>query len=410
MKPSVLFINYHSYASFARPGGHALPTAELDLHLVTRTGSHGGLSRFTENPLDHVHVCTPDVLDEWRSVCEWIIERHSIERVVAVHEGAMLLAAELRTTFGLPGMDSATALRVRDKVTMKDAVRQAGAAQVPEYAGLDSADDLMSMDWSTGRKVIKRRRALAAIDLHIVESLEHAQRVCGGLDLSDHDFQIEEFIEGEIYHCDSVVQGGEIVFASVGRYLTNPAAYAPGGVFGTELMGSGELRDRILKLNDGVVRAVGMPDGATHFELFHTPDDDLVFCEIAGRPPGGIIPHVTEAQYGFNIIEAAFRLQAGLDVTLDEAEKRRTDGASGFIAFYPGGAVDRGIPATRHAELEIVEHIHNSRGGNGAGGVRHSSDFYDSYVIRSADRESLMARIDQVKKTYWLTGCGDQKP
>lgn len=400
-RPAALFINHHPYSHFSRGGNHILPTAEVDLHLVTRDQYYGGVDGLVDHPLDRVAVCDADDEEQWRRICEWTLRNHPVSRVIAVHEHAVLLAAEMRSQFGLAGMDHATAIRFRDKVRMKEAVRQAGAALVPDFAALDSVHDLTKVDWSTGRKVIKSRWGLAAKDLYMVDSLEEARHLVSGLDLSGSHYEIEEFVKGQIYHCDSVVQDGHIRFSSVGKYLADPASYSPGGIFGTTLVLEGDLLERITALNAKTLSALGIKDGTTHLELFRTDADELVFCEVAGRPPGGIIPPVIQWQYGFNIVETQIRIDAGLEVSLPADREAPSGGTCGFIAFYPGGGEVRGIGRERQVQLGVVEHIAHHSAGNGHGGVRHSTDFLDSYVVKAPDDDSLMRQIARIQDEYW---------
>jgi hypothetical protein len=162
-KTTALFINNHPYAHFDRGGTHILPTSEIGIHMVARQRVHGGVSGFADHPLDHVALCDADEEDRWREICEWTLRNHPISRVIAVHERAVLLAAEMRSKFGLAGMDHETATRFRDKVRMKEAVRSAGAAAVPDFAALDSVEDLEKVDWiSTSSSHWRRRSASSA--------------------------------------------------------------------------------------------------------------------------------------------------------------------------------------------------------------------------------------------------------
>lgn len=406
-RPGALLISHHPYTFFRRAGRSLLPLAERDVHLVTRNGVWGGVRGLTRDPLAHVAVCDIDDDEQWQAICAWWLEHHGVRRVIAVHERSVVPAARLRTAFGLPGMQYETALRFRDKVVMKQAVAAAGAAKVPRFRALDSLADLDAVDWGSGRKVIKHRGELAARDVHVVAGRQQALEVAGRLDLAGSQYEIEDFVEGPIYHCDSVVRDGRIVFSSVGRYIADPAAYSPGGIFGTMLVTEGELAERIREMNARVLAALGMESGTTHHELFHTPDDELVFCEIAGRPPGGIIPPVIEWQYGFNIVEADIRLQAGLDPRLPDPAAPGPQGTCGFIAFYPGTpegvtAADggAGLPPGSPAAEPVVEHLHHLGAGDGQGGVRHSTDFLDSYVIRAPDTAALQERIEAVRREY----------
>jgi hypothetical protein len=215
--------------------------------------------------------------------------------------------------------------------------------------------------------------------------------------LSGGQFGIEEFIDGPIFHCDSVLVDGEIRFVSVGKYLANPSAYSAGGVFGTVLVDDAELLPRIHKMNEAVLNALGLKDGTAHLELFRTAADELVFCEVASRPPGGAIPQVIQWQYGFDIVEAQIRIDAGLPVSLG---RTTATGTCGFLSFYPGGGEARGILPHRFGALGVVEHIEHHGAGNGLGGVRHSTDFLDSYVVRAPDEDTFMDRMARIQDEY----------
>jgi hypothetical protein len=76
-------------------------------------------------------------------------------------------------------------------------------------------------------------------------------------------------------------------------------------------------------------------------------------------------------------------------------------GTTGFIAFYPGGGDARVIEADRLDALGVVEHLTHHGAGNGRGGVRHSTDFLDSYVVRAPDDEALLQRIGCIEDEYW---------
>ncbi|WP_369148938.1 acetyl-CoA carboxylase biotin carboxylase subunit family protein [Streptomyces sp. R44] len=401
-KPSVLLINHHPYSFLLRDGRSRLPVDEADIHLLTRSRVHGGVTGLAGHPLPHVTVCPPLPQEQWRAVSRWILRTHPVTAVAAVHERAVLLAAELRTEFGLPGTGYETALRFRDKVLMKEAVRAAGTVEVPDFRPLGTAADLDRVDWSTGRKVIKARRELGAKDVHFAGTLEEARRITSGLDLSGDRYEIEDFVAGRIYHCDSVVRDGRVEFRSVGRYLANPAGYAPGGVLGTVLVTQGALVGRISELNATVLAALGFENGTTHLELFHTPDDRLVFCEVAARPPGALVPQVLQAQYGFDIVETHIRLDAGLGLSPGTSLPAGTEnsGTHGFVSFYPGSAAARPIDSGRFDELGIVEHVHHGHAGDGRGGVRNSTDFLDSYVVKASDEETFHGLVARIQHAY----------
>ncbi|MFE7935616.1 acetyl-CoA carboxylase biotin carboxylase subunit family protein, partial [Streptomyces sp. NPDC057456] len=211
MTPEVLLIGYHQHTALSRAGRLLVPIEEATVHLVT---SPYGLTDFASRQFPRTTIC--DVRDpvQLRTACEWALQRHPITRVLAVHENVVLLAAELRSQYGLVGMSAETAALFRDKPLMKERVREFHAAQVPDFANLDSAEGLQQLDWTSGRKVIKSRLGLGACGVQVVDSLDAALRVCESLNLQNGHYEIEEFIDGDIYHCDAVMQDGTVRFES----------------------------------------------------------------------------------------------------------------------------------------------------------------------------------------------------
>jgi hypothetical protein len=390
--PAVLMLNHHPY-TLLDGDRRTVPVDEVELHLVTHT--FGGVDGFDPKLFPRVSVL--NIYDERRveEICRWTIREYGIQRVVAVHELEMLRAARLRSEFGLPGMTPQTTVLFRDKVAMKEAVSAAGAARVPRFAVLEQPSDLDGLSWS-GRTVVKDRYGLGASDVHVIDDLPAAGALVRDLPREPGRWQVEEFVTGDMYHCDAVVRGHRVLLSSVSRYLSTPGDYAPGGMLGSLLLDEHDhLRHRIVRLNERVLSALRLQDGVTHLEVFHTPEDDLVFCEVAARPGGGAIDRVIRHAYGVDIFEAAVRLQCGLPMEVPAGGRR--GGAYGFVGFYPGGGVLPEIPRGLSA-VGVVDHVHHAPAD--AGGVRHAADFQDVYTIRAADHAELLERAEAIRSVY----------
>lgn len=399
MARPIVMISRHPYGSLIQGGRCLAPTGEVDIHFVTH--ARGGSDGLDHTLFRNVTVCSDSTdFEELRSACSWLIREYSAERIVAVHEKVMMVAAELRDEFGLPGPGVETTRLFRDKVRMKQVVIEANAARVPAFAPLDTMEDLRAWDWSTGRKVIKSRLGAGSQDVYFADTLAEAERLAGRLDLSGGSFEVEEFIDGPMYHCDAIVQDGDVRFAAVCEYISKPGDFVPGGVGGSILLSPDDLLcKRVLELNARVLKALGLQEGATHLEVFHTAEDDLVFCEVAARPGGGGIDRIIENSYGVNILEASLRLQAGLDIGREPVAGDGDD-VWGVIGFYPGAEPSEGVAPARFAELGIAEYVRGGRAGDGAGGVRHCTDYQHKYVLSGAGRTQLDARIRAIRQEY----------
>ncbi|HEX8510560.1 MAG TPA: hypothetical protein VF635_13825, partial [Propionibacteriaceae bacterium] len=147
--------------------------------------------------------------------------------VIGLYEHTVLPAARVRQHFGLDGLSVDAALLCRDKVRMKQALAAHGV-RVPLFAEFTSdPDDLAGAEVFVGevpgRVVVKPRRQAAARGLHVVESYDQLCELARREYLQD--YEIEEYVEGDIYHVDAVVRDGSIKWISAGKYVGSCAEY-----------------------------------------------------------------------------------------------------------------------------------------------------------------------------------------
>ena len=114
-----------------------------------------------------------------------------------------------------------------------------------------------------------------------IKKLYDAEAVWRWLDqLGDEQsfFHLEQFIPGEIYHVDSLVYDGRILFAQPHKYARPPLTVAhEGGVFVSRTLPVASHRDAdearaILGLNARLLTAFGLERGATHAEFIRGAD------------------------------------------------------------------------------------------------------------------------------------------
>jgi len=104
------------------------------------------------------------------------------------------------------------------------------------------------------------------------------------------EVNVEEFIEGEEFTFDTVCVGGEIAYHSITKYRPHPLIARTVEWVSPQIV---MLRDvNAEEYTDGremgrtVLRALDFQTGFTHMEWFRKPDGEVVFGEIACRPPG----------------------------------------------------------------------------------------------------------------------------
>jgi biotin carboxylase len=308
VKDHILIINrwgkphgeYHRYFDHAEIAVSYVSTAAVAGVLDPELAEHIAL------------VSDLDDLDEVRTAIAGLIERYgAFTRLVAGSEFNMDVAGKMRDEFGIAGRSAAATLLVRDKVTMKNAVASAGVP-VPMFRVVDDADELRAYAAEFGYPFIcKPRRGMDSVGVSLVDSPEVLAEVAQR-DLTDHE--CEQYITGELYHVDGIVSGGEVLVQRPSRYLSSCLDLALGVADGGIVDDDAKLHARVDDMLAKVLPALGIANDAFHLELFRTPDDELIFLEIAARPGGGPIPESWHEVYGIDLVEASIRMQMGLPV------------------------------------------------------------------------------------------------
>lgn len=139
-------------------------------------------------------------------------------------------------------------------------------------------------------------------DLHTERGQQFFHRLRHPKTTSEKAFPVivEKFLDvHEEYHCDGYVMNGEVKFVRVAKYLKPVIDYAS-GILGSITMSSTDpLAKQIIQMHTRAIRAVGIENGVTHFEVFDTANG-LIAGEIASRPGGGGIPKMLRLQDGFD--------------------------------------------------------------------------------------------------------------
>src|SRR5690606_34064791 len=122
----------------------------------------------------------------------------------------------------------------------------------------------------------------------------------------DHPSQylIEQFIEGKVFHVDSVVADGKVLACGVSEYGTPPFSVSHyGGVFTSSIVSyKAKVRKELEKLNRNLLKAFKYDRGVTHAEFLQSSADGKIYLlEVACRVGGAYIANVLEHACNFNL-------------------------------------------------------------------------------------------------------------
>jgi hypothetical protein len=216
--------------------------------------------------------------------------RHvQIDQVECLWEPYMVLAAQIRESFGLPGMTVDQTLPFRDKELMKQVLDAAGI-RTPRHASTSTVQGVWDAAERIGYPLIVKPIAGAgSADTYRVDAATELSDVLSMVRHVDV-VSVEEFIEAEEFTYDTVCGAGNVLFENMSWYRPRPLQarshewISPMTVslrnVDSDWLAGGQAMGR------DVLRTLGFQAGFTHMEWYRKDDGEVVFGEIGARPPG----------------------------------------------------------------------------------------------------------------------------
>jgi biotin carboxylase len=317
----------------------------------------------------------------------FLARKRQIDRVVALEEFDVVTAALMREHLCLPGLSSSRAKVFRDKLSMAVHAARAGI-NVPEFVALVNREEVADfMERVPAPWIIKPRSDVSAIGIRKVSEPGEVMRTMDEMNERENlrerssYYLLARFVAGEVFHVDSVVNDGKVVFAGTNQYGRPPMQVAhQGGAYISRTLERGSNDERaLLDANKKLIKALGLERGATHAEFIKSDEDDkFYFLEIAARVGGAYIAEVLEAASGVNLWRewARLELSDGKPSTKIRATRKEYAGIILSLAKqeYPDTA--------SYVDKEIIHRIRK----------RHHAGL----IVRSPE----LARVNDLLSTY----------
>ena len=285
-----------------------------------------------------------------------------IDRVIALEEFDVVTAALMREHLCLPGMSSSRAKIFRDKLSMAVHTQRAGI-NVPEFVPLINTDEVREyMEQIPGPWVIKPRSDVSAIGIRKVHEPDEVWRAIEEMNERPNlrerasYYLLARFISGEVFHVDSLVNDGKVVFAGTNQYGRPPMQVAhQGGAYVSRTLLRGSTDEKtLLSVNKQLIRALRLERGATHAEFIKSDaDGKFYFLEIAARVGGAYIADVLEAASGVNLWREWARLEIADRKTLTKIKAPRKEYAGIILSL----AKQEDPDTSAYADEEIIYRV-----------------------------------------------------
>jgi len=261
-----------------------------------------------ESLADLIAVPGKASVQSYLAAATYVARHRRVSRVVALEEYDIVTAAHIREHLSVAGMGTTAARCFQDKLAMRAKARDVGIPQ-PEFVPLINSDAIEEfMTRTPAPWMLKPRIGASSMGIKKVSEPEIVRRAIADLDAREafHETTpfhlLERYIPGDVYHVDSLVEGGKILFASVERYGAPPFEVSQfGGVtLSQTVKNPSETRRSLLALNKKLLKGFNFERGVMHAEFIR--------CAHPQKPGKSIRPVVTSERNQFYFLEVAARV------------------------------------------------------------------------------------------------------
>ncbi len=239
-------------------------------------------------------------------VVAYLFRTHRFDRIVGLDDFDIEVGAFLREHFRMTdtGHGETQARFFRDKLAMRIQARALGI-RIPDFAPLfDHAGLRDFLGRCPAPWLIKPRGEASAAGIRRCATADDVWKAVEQLGDDQSNHLIEQMVSGDLFHVDSLVCEGRVIFAEANAYHRPLLdVYQGGGVYSTRtlprhLPDVAELR----RVNAQVLEGFGLGQGASHTEFMKAhADGEFYFIETSARVGGAGISDMVEAATGINL-------------------------------------------------------------------------------------------------------------
>ena len=233
-----------------------------------------------------------------------LMKSNTIDSIVALDDFDVEKATYLRENLRISGMGQTTGRYFRDKLAMRMRAKSCGISN-PNFCSLFNDHDINTFaDTISPPWVLKPRSEASATGIIKVYDKESLWIHINEMGNNRFKYLVEQFRPGDVYHCDSLVLNGKILFSITSKYLATPMEISQGGgIFRTANIPYNSEDDKAIKaVNEQVIKGFGLKHGAVHSEYIKCKDDGKIyFLETSSRVGGAHIAEMVEAASNINL-------------------------------------------------------------------------------------------------------------
>jgi hypothetical protein len=233
-----------------------------------------------------------------------LMKNNTIDAIVALDDFDVEKATYLRENLRIDGMGQTTGRYFRDKLAMRMRAKSCGISN-PNFCSLFNDHDINTFaDTIPAPWVLKPRSEASAAGIIKVHNKEDLWMHINEMGNNRFKYLVEQFRPGAVYHCDSLILDGKILFSITSKYLATPMEISQGGgIFRSANIPYNSEDDKaIKKVNEQVIKGFGLKHGAAHSEYIKCDEDGKIyFLETSSRVGGAHLAEMVAAASDINL-------------------------------------------------------------------------------------------------------------
>ena len=307
----------------------------------------------------------------------------------------------------LPGPAMEAAGKASDKFEMKKALRSSGVQTARFYCVHNETELEEAMNHLAFPVILKAVDLMGSRGIYRSDTRDEArQNFRRSMQETRKDYcLIEEFIEGELFGAEAMIQNGKLLFIhpdNTDAFLsTTPTPIGHSIPFRDEEM----LGEQVRRQVEAAVKAIGLDNCPVNCDLMKK-DGRVYIIELTGRSGATGLSEMTGAWFGCNYYEVIVRLALGEDVS------RFFDHPTG-TAFLSHTLISRRTGRVRQIinhnlpQPEVRDLSFNIRAGDEVRSYTNGRDRIGQVMIQGKSLDQCEQKLQEVLRNIHIVLEGD---
>lgn len=303
-------------------------------------------------------------LEAVEHILQTYLQNHHAEEICLLsnEDSTQINCALLREKYGIKGNQINTILPYVNKNISKE--KLAAHVVVPRYQLLNK--DVYRKDPQAYCKhlaqdltfpmFIKPIDLVSSIETYYVPDVQSLMIALTQLIDKPYEYEIDEFIDGDLYHCDLILTEDKTVFFMAGLYANPLAQFSKGKPMGSIPVIDASFLSDLCSYCEKIIQHLGKFPSAFHVEVFQKHETgELIFLEAAARTPGALVPEMYEIMYNDHLEKMHYEAQIA---PKELKPAKPTEKQAGWIT-YPQirGTIDDFIFPEINIPHRLIHHV-----------------------------------------------------